>query len=300
MSNEQIRVVVRVRPLIKGAGGVEENPLAGPEKSVVTVSGGKVLTIPLSINVGTGSSTASSSRPDVKHYSFDHIFDSESRQDEVFLEVGKPLAESCLMGYNATVLAYGQTGSGKTFTMSGGLESKTRGLISRMFDYLFDKMQNVTTTDESKVDFSCRCSFLEIYNERISDLLNKESSKEDSSEGPETLHIREDLKHGNYVDGLITKAVKSAREAQQLLDVGNSLRQVAATKMNSRSSRSHTVFTMYVDSTTTHPNKPPKSVLLICIWWIWRDQKINAPLELLARDCVKHPTSTKASQPSEM
>lgn len=113
--------------------------------------------------------------------------------------------DSCLEGYNGTIFAYGQTGSGKTYTIQGpGFDDvclteqadADRGILPRSFDYIFNKLEHLTEDngEESKVEYLVRTSYLEIYNEQIMDLLNPTSQH---------LQIREDIKKGVYVEGLI-------------------------------------------------------------------------------------------------
>ncbi|KAL9275718.1 Kinesin-like protein [Drosera capensis] len=140
-----------------------------------------------------------------------------------------------------------QTGSGKTHTMLGDIEGGTRrhsvncGMTPRVFEYLFSRIQKEKEARrDEKLRFTCRCSFLEIYNEQILDLLNPSSIN---------LQIREDLKKGVYVENLTELVVTSAREVMQQILQGAANRKVAATNMNHASSRSHSVFTCVIEST---------------------------------------------------
>lgn len=103
-------------------------------------------------------------------FSFDRVFGSEASQKDVFLEVAVPSVDGVFNGYNGTIFAYGQTGSGKSFTMEGAnlYDEKLKGLIPRMFEYLFSKIGAA----DSKIEFTIKCSYLEIYMERICDLLD--------------------------------------------------------------------------------------------------------------------------------
>jgi hypothetical protein len=98
------------------------------------------------------------------------VFGSEAGQKDVFEEVGVPSVDGVFNGYNGTIFAYGQTGSGKSFTMEGGnlYDEKLKGVIPRMFEYLFKKIREA----DSKIEFSIKCSYLEIYMEKICDLLD--------------------------------------------------------------------------------------------------------------------------------
>ncbi|XP_060103469.1 kinesin-like protein KIF15 [Heteronotia binoei] len=147
-------------------------------------------------------------------------------------------------GYNGTIFAYGQTGSGKTFTMMGPPDSDNfthnlRGVIPRSFEYLFfliDREKEKAGTGKS---FLCKCSFIEIYNEQIFDLLDSASS---------VLLLREHITKGVFVDGAVEQVLTSAAEAYQVLTTGWRNRRVASTSMNRESSRSHAVFTITIES----------------------------------------------------
>ncbi|XP_074911659.1 kinesin-like protein KIF15 isoform X2 [Buteo buteo] len=147
-------------------------------------------------------------------------------------------------GYNGTIFAYGQTGSGKTFTMMGPSDSDNfthslRGVIPRSFEYLFFLIEREKEKAGSGKSFLCKCSFIEIYNEQIFDLLDSASAG---------LFLREHIKKGVFVDGAVEQVLSSAAEAYQVLTMGWRNRRVASTSMNRESSRSHAVFTITVES----------------------------------------------------
>ncbi|KAG8387301.1 hypothetical protein BUALT_Bualt02G0007100 [Buddleja alternifolia] len=179
-------------------------------------------------------------------FTFDHVADENVNQEMLFKVAGVPMVENCMEGYNSCMFAYGQTGSGKTHTMLGDIEGGTRrhsvncGITPRVFEYLFSRIQkDKDARREEKLKFTCRCSFLEIYNEQILDLLNPSSAN---------LQLREDTKKGVYVENLTEVEVTSARDLIQQLIQGSANRKVAATNMNRASSRSHSVFTCTVES----------------------------------------------------
>ncbi|KAI5412597.1 Kinesin-like protein KIN-12E [Lathyrus oleraceus] len=156
------------------------------------------------------------------------------------------MVDNCMEGYNSCMFAYGQTGSGKTHTMLGDIEGGTRrhsvncGMTPRIFEHLFSRIQKEKEVRrDEKLKFTCKCSFLEIYNEQILDLLDPSSSN---------LQIREDSKKGVYVENLKEMEVTNARDVIQLLVQGAANRKVAATNMNRASSRSHSVFTCIIES----------------------------------------------------
>ncbi|GLU19100.1 hypothetical protein SLE2022_353660 [Rubroshorea leprosula] len=179
-------------------------------------------------------------------FTFDLVADENVSQEKLFKVAGVPMVENCVGGYNSCMFAYGQTGSGKTHTMLGDIEGGTRrhsancGMTPRVFEYLFSRIQKEKEIrKEEKLRFTCKCSFLEIYNEQILDLLDPSSNN---------LQIREDNKKGVYVENLKEIEVTSARDVMQQLIQGAANRKVAATNMNRASSRSHSVFTCAIES----------------------------------------------------
>ncbi|KAK1394515.1 kinesin-like protein KIN-12E [Heracleum sosnowskyi] len=179
-------------------------------------------------------------------FTFDIVADESVSQEMLFKVAGVPMVENCISGYNSCMFAYGQTGSGKTHTMLGDIEGGTRrhsvncGMTPRVFEYLFSRIQKEREARrEEKIRYTCKCSFLEIYNEQILDLLDPSSIN---------LQIREDTKKGVYVDNLTEVEVSSSRDVLQQLVQGSANRKVASTNMNRASSRSHSVFTCIIES----------------------------------------------------
>ncbi|EOA23405.1 hypothetical protein CARUB_v10016585mg [Capsella rubella] len=179
-------------------------------------------------------------------FTFDLVADENVSQEQMFKVAGVPMVENVVAGYNSCMFAYGQTGSGKTHTMLGDIEGGTRrhsvncGMTPRVFEYLFSRIQKEKEVrKEEKLHFTCRCSFLEIYNEQILDLLDPSSYN---------LQLREDHKKGIHVENLKEIEVSSARDVIQQLMLGAANRKVAATNMNRASSRSHSVFTCIIES----------------------------------------------------
>ncbi|KAJ3697159.1 hypothetical protein LUZ61_000864 [Rhynchospora tenuis] len=179
-------------------------------------------------------------------FTFDLVADEQVTQEKLFKVAGVPMVDNCMAGYNSCIFAYGQTGSGKTHTMLGDIENGTRrhnancGMTPRVFEYLFQRIQKEKEIrNGEKLQFTCKCSFLEIYNEQIFDLLDPTSTN---------LQIREDLKKGVHVENLTEVTVSSARDAMQQLIQGAANRKVAATNMNRASSRSHSIFTCIIES----------------------------------------------------
>uniref|UniRef100_A0A8C7CQU6 Kinesin family member 15 n=1 Tax=Oncorhynchus kisutch TaxID=8019 RepID=A0A8C7CQU6_ONCKI len=227
--SDSIKVFVRVRPLTQGTGLTTD----GDQGLCLTV------TSPNTIRLH--------SKPEPRTFTYDHVADMDITQDSVFSSVAKNIVESCINGYNGTIFAYGQTGSGKTFTMLGpsdfdNFTDDQRGVIPRSFEYLFFLINREVERSDNAKSFLCKCSFIEIYNEQIYDLLDSASA---------SLFLRENIKKGVFVEGAVEKFVTSAAEAYQVLSMGWRNRRVASTSMNRESSRSHAVFTMTLESKET-------------------------------------------------
>ena len=213
-----VLVACRVRPAVARADGADYwgEPVLGldlPARSVRTCdpSSGRLL--------GFGP--------------FDALFGPESSQEDVFEALGRPMVEAALTGMNATILAYGQTGSGKTHTMQGGARAGGPGLTPRVVEGVFAGIAAAADTWE----FMVRVSYVEIYLERVRDLLNP---------GATNLTIRQDDERGVYVEGVVEEYVGSAAELLELVRVGEAHRAVGATGMNEASSRSHSILTVQV------------------------------------------------------
>ena len=202
-------------------------------------------------------------------YQFDYIADENSNQNEIFEHCAKKICDYSLEGYNGTIFAYGQTGSGKTYTLFGpkysfnninkinnyeedismndinancnnktssniNLDDESIGLLPRIIYYLF----NNTNNNNSNNSYTFRISYLEIYQESLSDLLNPESKN---------LTIR-DVKGKIIVDGLRTFLLNSPEEGLKYVTQGTKLRHIASTKMNEESSRSHAIISIYIEN----------------------------------------------------
>ncbi|OCH96400.1 kinesin-domain-containing protein [Obba rivulosa] len=176
-------------------------------------------------------------RKDEWTFSFDRVFEPHSTQMEVFEEISQ-LVQSCTDGYNVCVFAYGQTGSGKSFTMEGGHTDATVGMIPRAVDQVFK------VTDDLRRkgwEYKMEGQFLEIYNETINDLLGKGEFDKKKHE------IKHDARTGRTtVTDVNVVALRSPAQVRTLLAQAQSRRTVAATLMNERSSRSHSVFTLRI------------------------------------------------------
>jgi kinesin family member 5 len=177
-------------------------------------------------------------------FTFDRVFGSDALQSHVFEHAARPVVEGVLDGYNGTIFAYGQTGSGKTYTMEGSniKDKDSKGIIPRMMDSLFEGMVNASESTE----FTLRVSFLEIYLERIQDLLDSNKNN---------LQVKEDKLRGIYVHSATEIFVSSPDEMMKIMTTGSANRSIAATRMNERSSRSHSIFCVNVDQRDLQGNK---------------------------------------------
>ncbi|XP_031998354.1 kinesin-like protein KIF16B isoform X4 [Hylobates moloch] len=226
-----VKVAVRVRPMNRREKDLEAKFIIQMEKSKTTITN---LKIP---EGGTGDS----GRERTKTFTYDFSFysaDTKSpdyvSQEMVFKTLGTDVVKSAFEGYNACVFAYGQTGSGKSYTMMGN--SGDSGLIPRICEGLFSRINETTRWDEAS--FRTEVSYLEIYNERVRDLLRRKSSKTFN------LRVREHPKEGPYVEDLSKHLVQNYGDVEELMDAGNINRTTAATGMNDVSSRSHAIFTI--------------------------------------------------------
>jgi len=172
-------------------------------------------------------------------FTFDYVYGQQCDQRKVYETTAKAVVESSLKGYNATIFAYGQTGTGKTYTMEGFNSNDERGIIPRAIEQIF---RHIQTSVSPRMRFLVRASYLQIYNEVISDLLKPERSN---------LLIREDKKKGVFVEGLSEWVVRSPAEIYGLMERGGAMRATGSTKMNELSSRSHAVFIIIAEQSET-------------------------------------------------
>ncbi|NXO38164.1 KIF1B protein, partial [Locustella ochotensis] len=174
-----------------------------------------------------------------KSFSFDYSYWSHTTpadinyasQKQVYRDIGEEMLQHAFEGYNVCIFAYGQTGAGKSYTMMGKQEKDQQGIIPQLCEDLFSRI-NDTTNDN--MSYSVEVSYMEIYCERVRDLLNPKNKG--------NLRVREHPLMGPYVEDLSKLAVTSYNDIQDLMDSGNKARTVAATNMNETSSRSHAVF----------------------------------------------------------
>lgn len=234
-----IRVFCRVRPLLG------EETANGKEITHIMFDGEKNLEL-IKKEDNPVASIAQGLNKNMKYdFEFDQVFGPGTSQAKVFEELSQ-LVQSALDGYNVCVFAYGQTGSGKTFTMEGGQSEEQAGMIPKTIQQIFEETQRLV---EKGWSYKLEASFLEIYNEEIRDLLATEKN------------LKYDVKMADskgadvYVTNLKVEEVTSEDQIAHLLKRATKNRAVAATNMNERSSRSHSVFMLKITGTNSHTSE---------------------------------------------
>ncbi|KAM9829605.1 kinesin-like protein KIF1B isoform 11-T12 [Syngnathus typhle] len=224
MSGASVKVAVRVRPF-------NSRETSKDSKCIIQMQG-NTTTI---LNPKTPKEPA-------KTFSFDYSYWSHTTpedpcfaaQNQVYNDIGKEMLQHAFEGYNVCIFAYGQTGAGKSYTMMGKQEEGQEGIIPMLCEDLFEKINEDNNKEE--LSYSVEVSYMEIYCERVRDLLNPKNKG--------NLRVREHPLLGPYVEDLSKLAVTSYTDIADLMDAGNKARTVAATNMNETSSRSHAVFTI--------------------------------------------------------
>mmetsp|Transcript_13077 Transcript_13077/g.21405 ORF Transcript_13077/g.21405 Transcript_13077/m.21405 type:complete len:993 (-) Transcript_13077:448-3426(-) len=225
MPNECIQVVVRMRPF----NSKEKNEGRGP-----------IIDMAMDINQIAIKNPDDLDNPNPKSFTFDAVYDDKTQQRPFYDESCFNLVESVLEGFNGTIFAYGQTGCGKTFTMQGPLSPpEMKGVIPNSFTHIFDSVK-AKKLDNPNCEYLIHCSFLEIYNEVIRDLLQ-------SSKDPPKCDLKEDPVKGIIVSNLLDKVVETEEQCDELMSLGLANRTVGSTAMNAESSRSHSIFTIIVE-----------------------------------------------------
>ncbi|PAV79903.1 hypothetical protein WR25_24154 [Diploscapter pachys] len=216
-----VKVAVRVRPFNQREINNGSRCIIGMNGTTTTIS-------------GNGADKCHSFNFDHSYWSFTKDDSHFITQKQVYNDLGVEMLEHSFEGYNVCIFAYGQTGGGKSYTMMGkpGDENEM-GIIPRLCNDLFGR---IAANTDKNVEYSVEVSYMEIYCERVKDLLNPNSGG--------NLRVREHPLLGPYVDDLTKLAVCSYEDICNLMDEGNKARTVAATNMNSTSSRSHAVFTI--------------------------------------------------------
>ena len=272
-STSNVEVMIRVRPALRretheGRGAYQRAVAATRGGKACAASAGGERALAGNREGGTFADDDEYDRQKTYEFEFDAVYDERATQEEVYERSAKPAALNALRGYNATVLAYGQTGTGKTYTMEGdrgtmlaygqqrfGLpgnapvtDGRERGIIPRAIEDIFDY---IAKDSHARSKYLVRVSYLQIYNETVSDLLKPERTN---------LNIREDKKRGVFVEGQSEWVVRTPSEIYGLLERGAQLRATGSTKMNELSSRSHAVFTIIIEHSTIEDDEPVDGV----------------------------------------
>ncbi|KAM6441842.1 kinesin-like protein KIF1A isoform 11-T11 [Liasis olivaceus] len=221
MAGASVKVAVRVRPF-------NSREMSKDSKCIIQMTGNTTTIV-----------NPKQPKETPKSFSFDYSYWSHTTpedinyasQKQVYLDIGEEMLQHAFEGYNVCIFAYGQTGAGKSYTMMGKQEKDQQGIIPQLCEDLFSRI-NDTTNDN--MSYSVEVSYMEIYCERVRDLLNPKNKG--------NLRVREHPLLGPYVEDLSKLAVTSYNDIQDLMDSGNKARTVAATNMNETSSRSHAVF----------------------------------------------------------
>ncbi|XP_058635712.1 kinesin-like protein KIF1A isoform X23 [Onychostoma macrolepis] len=247
MAGASVKVAVRVRPF-------NSREMSKESKCIIQMSG-NTTTI---INPKAPKET--------KSFNFDYSYWSHTSpedinyasQQQVFRDIGEEMLLHAFEGYNVCIFAYGQTGAGKSYTMMGKQEKDQQGIIPLLCEDLFTKINDKNT--DNNLSYSVEVSYMEIYCERVRDLLNPKNKG--------NLRVREHPLLGPYVEDLSKLAVTSYNDIQDLMDSGNKARTVAATNMNETSSRSHAVFNIIFtqkrhDSETDNTSEKVSKISLV-------------------------------------
>ncbi|XP_050098296.1 kinesin-like protein unc-104 isoform X6 [Anopheles aquasalis] len=221
-----VKVAVRVRPF-------NSREIARDSKCIIEMAGNTTCITNPKVPPGSCDS--------VKRFNYDYSYWSHdprdlefSTQAMVYSDIGEEMLQHSFDGYNVCIFAYGQTGAGKSYTMMGKQEENQEGVIPMICKDLFRRIQE---TESDDLKYSVEVSYMEIYCERVRDLLNPKNKG--------NLKVREHPLLGPYVEDLSKLAVTSYQDIHDLIDEGNKARTVAATNMNETSSRSHAVFTIF-------------------------------------------------------
>ncbi|XP_026055820.1 kinesin-like protein KIF1B isoform X8 [Carassius auratus] len=223
MSGASVKVAVRVRPF-------NSRETSKESKCIIQMQGNSTTIL-----------NPKNPKEPPKSFSFDYSYWSHTSPDDpsfasqslVYNDIGKEMLQHAFEGYNVCIFAYGQTGAGKSYTMMGKQEEGQEGIIPQLCEELFEKIND---NNNEEISYSVEVAYMEIYCERVRDLLNPKNKG--------NLRVREHPLLGPYVEDLSKLAVTSYTDISDLMDAGNKARTVAATNMNETSSRSHAVFTI--------------------------------------------------------
>ncbi|XP_059419783.1 kinesin-like protein KIF1A isoform X2 [Carassius carassius] len=246
MAGASVKVAVRVRPFNSREIGKESKCIIQMTGNTTTIMNPKL-------------------PKESKSFNFDYSYWSHTTpedvnyacQKQVYKDIGEEMLLHAFEGYNVCIFAYGQTGAGKSYTMMGRQEKDQEGIIPLLCEDLFTK---ISDNNDNSMSYSVEVSYMEIYCERVRDLLNPKNKG--------NLRVREHPLMGPYVEDLSKLAVTSYSDIQDLMDSGNKARTVAATNMNETSSRSHAVFNIIFtqkrhDSETENTSEKVSKISLV-------------------------------------
>ncbi|XP_043120059.1 kinesin-like protein KIF1A isoform X9 [Puntigrus tetrazona] len=246
MAGASVKVAVRVRPF-------NSREMGKDSKCIIQMSG------------NTTTILNPKQPKESKSFNFDYSYWSHTTpedvnyacQKQVYKDIGEEMLLHAFEGYNVCIFAYGQTGAGKSYTMMGKQEKDQEGIIPLLCEDLFTK---ISDNNDNSMSYSVEVSYMEIYCERVRDLLNPKNKG--------NLRVREHPLMGPYVEDLSKLAVTSYNDIQDLMDSGNKARTVAATNMNETSSRSHAVFNIIFtqkrhDSDTDNTSEKVSKISLV-------------------------------------
>ncbi|XP_048055629.1 kinesin-like protein KIF1A isoform X10 [Megalobrama amblycephala] len=247
MAGASVKVAVRVRPF-------NSREMSKESKCIIQMSGNTTTII------------NPKAPKENKSFNFDYSYWSHTSPEDinyasqlqVYRDIGEEMLLHAFEGYNVCIFAYGQTGAGKSYTMMGKQEKDQEGIIPLLCEDLFTKINDKNT--DNNLSYSVEVSYMEIYCERVRDLLNPKNKG--------NLRVREHPLLGPYVEDLSKLAVTSYNDIQDLMDSGNKARTVAATNMNETSSRSHAVFNIIFtqkrhDSETDNTSEKVSKISLV-------------------------------------
>uniref|UniRef100_A0A8B9KEL1 plus-end-directed kinesin ATPase n=1 Tax=Astyanax mexicanus TaxID=7994 RepID=A0A8B9KEL1_ASTMX len=247
MAGASVKVAVRVRPF-------NSREMSKESKCIIQMSGNTTTILNPKVPKET------------KSFNFDYSYWSHTSPEDinyasqqlVYRDIGEEMLLHAFEGYNVCIFAYGQTGAGKSYTMMGRQEKDQQGIIPLLCEDLFTKIND--SNNDNSMSYSVEVSYMEIYCERVRDLLNPKNKG--------NLRVREHPLLGPYVEDLSKLAVTSYNDIQDLMDSGNKARTVAATNMNETSSRSHAVFNIIFtqrrhDSETDNTSEKVSKISLV-------------------------------------
>ncbi|XP_072330904.1 kinesin-like protein KIF1A isoform X25 [Scyliorhinus torazame] len=237
MAGASVKVAVRVRPF-------NSREISRDSKCIIQMSGNTTTIV-----------NPKQPKEAPKSFNFDYSYWSHTTpadinyasQQQVYQDIGEEMLEHAFEGYNVCIFAYGQTGAGKSYTMMGKQEKEQQGIIPQLCEDLFARIND---NANANLSYSVEVSYMEIYCERVRDLLNPKTKG--------NLRVREHPILGPYVEDLSKLAVTSFNDISDLMDSGNKARTVAATNMNETSSRSHAVFNI-IFTQKAHDSTPETS-----------------------------------------